>query len=394
MSAQNTKTRRQPLDIAFIGGGVNSAVGYAHFCACRLDNRWQLVAGAFSREKFTNKQSADLYNIASDRAYDSWQELLASEQEVDAIVVLTPTPSHTDIVCSALRRGYTVICEKALAENTSSARKIEAVLKSSKGRLLVTYNYSAYPMIREIARRVLEGQLGRLTRIQIEMPQEGFVRLLDSGEKPAPQQWRLLDGEIPTIHLDLTTHLHHLVYYITRLNPESLTANHHSYGWFPNVIDDAVATVIYQKGLTVNYWVSKSALGYKNGLNIRLMGTQASIHWQQTNPEQLLLNCVDGRREIIERGSPCEVGNLSRYSRFKPGHPAGFIESFSNLYTDFADAFISEKSGEENTIWQDYGIAPALEGLQLMSAMTESNTTKQWVKVNAMPTKKSINEVA
>jgi hypothetical protein len=59
--------------LAFIGGGINSAVGYAHFCAAQLDGKWQLVAGAFSQDRDINTQSAMRYSVAAERTYHCWK---------------------------------------------------------------------------------------------------------------------------------------------------------------------------------------------------------------------------------------------------------------------------------------------------------------------------------
>ncbi|MBT6669804.1 MAG: gfo/Idh/MocA family oxidoreductase, partial [Gammaproteobacteria bacterium] len=37
------------LSLGFIGGGINSAVGQAHYCASQMDKRWDLCAGVFSK---------------------------------------------------------------------------------------------------------------------------------------------------------------------------------------------------------------------------------------------------------------------------------------------------------------------------------------------------------
>ncbi len=374
-----TDNRLKPLRLAFVGGGCNSAVGYAHYCASQLDGYWQLVAGAFSRDRSINLQTGQRYGIKAENVFSDWQKLLEHQHLYDAIVVLTPTPSHETIICKALQRNITVICEKSLSHTLKSALKIAECQAQTQSPLLVTYNYSAYPMVREVRDRIQSGQLGEIQHIQIEMPQEGFARLLEDGKKPNPQAWRLHDGEIPTLHLDLTTHLHHLIYYMTGDRPLSVMANHNQFGWFNGVIDDATAVVTYQSGMQANYWASKSALGYKNGLKFRIMGSNASVHWLQARPEYLSISYVDGRCEIIERGSPGFVINQPEYNRFKAGHPAGFIEGFANLYRDFALAI--NNVSEASSTWQDYGINPALEGLSLMSAMTQSHRNQQWVNV-------------
>ena len=45
----------RPLQIGFIGGGLNSAVGKTHRIAAELDGRWKLAAGFFSRDATINK---------------------------------------------------------------------------------------------------------------------------------------------------------------------------------------------------------------------------------------------------------------------------------------------------------------------------------------------------
>ena len=44
------------MNIGFIGGGVNSAIGNTHFCASTMDNKFKLVAGCFSRDEKVNKE--------------------------------------------------------------------------------------------------------------------------------------------------------------------------------------------------------------------------------------------------------------------------------------------------------------------------------------------------
>ena len=36
--------------LAFVGGGINSAVGRAHIAAARMDGRFEFVGGMFSRD--------------------------------------------------------------------------------------------------------------------------------------------------------------------------------------------------------------------------------------------------------------------------------------------------------------------------------------------------------
>ena len=164
------------------------------------------------------------------------------------------------------------------------------------------------------------------------MPQEGFSRLDAQGNKPQPQTWRLSDGKVSTISLDLGVHLHHIIDYLTGEYPLQVVADAASYGWFDDVIDNVSCMLRYSGGLHCQMWYSKSALGQRNGLKVRVYGDKGSAEWLQIQPEELLISTVDGRREILDRASSVDVANLDRYNRFKAGHPAGFIEAFANIY--------------------------------------------------------------
>ena len=106
----------KPLSLGFIGGSIDSAVGAVHNIASQMDNRWQLTAGCFSTDQGMNHETASQWGLNDDQLYSNWPEMLSAEQgKLDAVVVLTPTPSHAEIVLAAIGLGYPVICEKALA---------------------------------------------------------------------------------------------------------------------------------------------------------------------------------------------------------------------------------------------------------------------------------------
>ena len=346
-----------------------------------MDGRWQLVAGCFSRNPSTNKKTGAAWNVNQKRIYSSADELIAMEKNtLDAIAILTPTNSHIEWVIKALGNGYSVICEKALATSLLEAKDILRACEGSGSLIAITYNYSGYPMVRELRQIVEEGDLGKINKIQIEMPQEAFLRESKTGERCTPQAWRLRDENIPVISLDLGVHLHHLVYFLTGEVPLKVVGDTSSDGWFTDVVDDVSCLVKYSNKLRCQMWYSKSALGNRNGLKVRLFGDKGSATWHQANPEELQLNYADGQRTILERGGTCRVAEELRYNRFKAGHPAGFIEAFANLYADIADkriAQIDNAAVEENKRFV-YGAEHAVEGLSLFEALHRSIQSERW----------------
>jgi predicted dehydrogenase len=373
------RTPYEPLKIAFIGGALNSAVGYTHFNASRLDGHFRVDAGCFSRDQKQNEATARTYGVESNRCYPTWEELLIKEKrEIDAIVILTPTPSHLDIVKSSITAGYPVICEKALGIDSAECLDIANTVSNHKGYLAITYNYSGYPMVRELRRMITEGKFGKLQQIHIEMPQEGFLRANTN-----PQKWRCQDYGIPTVSLDLGVHVHHLIDFISNgAKPVSIVGDQATYGHFSEIIDNVYLISKYENNIHIQAWWGKTALGHRNGLRLRLFGEKGSAEWYQMNPEVLQWADDEGRHYSFDRGSNLALlANEPRYNRFKAGHPSGFIEAFANLYADIAEEIRGHVNGQSVKNSYVFGVQHAIDGMKFIEAVNNSAKTKKWVAI-------------
>src|SRR6201997_1718223 len=88
------------LRMGLIGGGQGAFIGKVHSIAALLDNRASLVAGALSSDPARAKASAPDYDIKPERAYGSYQEMVAAEsrlptgERVDFVSVATPNHMH------------------------------------------------------------------------------------------------------------------------------------------------------------------------------------------------------------------------------------------------------------------------------------------------------------
>jgi len=371
------------LRLGFIGGGVNSAVGTTHFIAAQMDRRFRVEAGCFSRHANVNSETAAHWGIADERLHDSWESLLEREQgRLDAIVVLTPTPEHTGPVISALNAGFPVICEKALATTSADAALIRRQVEDTAGFLAVTFNYTGYPMLRELRAMIARGAFGRLRQIHVEMPQEGFARLNRDGKPMAPQQWRLRDGPVPTISLDLGVHVHHIVDFLTGEKPLEVVSVQNSLGRFREIVDNTMALVHYTNALDASFWFSKAALGHRNGLRVRVYGEIASAEWFQMEPELLTFCDNRGRRTLLDRANvDVEQAQQPRYNRFKSGHPAGFLEAFANLYEDIAQCIRNHRENGEGVSDYVFTASHAWEGLRLLEAVAQSAAERRWIAI-------------
>lgn len=367
-----------PLSLGFIGGGLSSAVGKTHFNASRMDGRWRLEAGVFSRNPAINRETARQWNVDADRLYPTWMDLIKNEAgKLDAVVILTPTPDHVDELCALMDANIPVICEKALVCSLDEVRRVHRHYDPKRHFLAVTYNYSGYPMVRELRERIRLGDIGEIQHLRFEMPQEGFARQFD-GKVVVPQNWRLVDGSIPTICLDLGTHLHHLAHFTTGTEPSEVFARFANYSQFREIIDNGDILLNYNNGITANFSFSKTEFGHRNGLRIRIYGDKGGAEWVQMNPEELTVALADGTRLTLDRGGPNKIAGQPRYTRMKAGHPAGFVEAFANLYVDIADSLRAYKQGEDWSNPYVYGLDHAAYGLRVLRAATVSHKTRRW----------------
>lgn len=376
----------KPIRAAFIGGGINSAVGHVHQIALHMDRRFQLVAGAFSLESDVNADTAAAYAIPPDQVFADWRELITNaRQTFDVAVVLTPTPSHAEIVTTCLEQKIPVVCEKALCVDTREARSVQQVVARTGEFLAVTYNYTGYPMLRELRARIRSGQLGCVQQIHVEMPQEGFIRRHPAtGATAIPQSWRQADGIVSTVALDLGVHLHHLVDFLSGERPLQVSAVESHFGAITDVVDNTTCMAKYSNGMVCSMWFGKTALGCRNGLRVRVFGTQGSAEWVQMDPEHLDICDSHGARKRIDRSDPENtIASLSRYDRFKVGHPAGFIEAFANYYADIADCL---QSSHRNPARSEYvaGVDVAVASLQFLEAVSLAAKSSTWVDVDSV----------
>ena len=349
-----------------------------------MDGRFNVEAGCFSRHEDINTQTGEHWKILPERRYQDWRDLLTEERgQLDAIVVLTPTPDHQEPVLAAVRAGYAVVCEKALTTSSADAAEIRKALAEQRGFLAVTYNYTGYPMVRELRNMLAQGRLGLIQQIHIEMPQEGYLRRDSEGEPMVPQQWRLTDQAVPTVSLDLGVHVHHLIDFLSGEKPQEVVALQGSLGSFRQVVDNTMCIARYSNDLVGNIWFSKAALGQRNGLKVRVFGEEASGEWYQMDPEFLVYHDNQGRKTVVDRASPdADVSSRPRYNRFKSEHPSGFLEAFANLYWDIADALETfQETGEQNSEFV-FTVEHALEGLSMFEAIAKSSRDKSWQTVN------------
>jgi predicted dehydrogenase len=310
------------IKIGFLGGGINSIAGRVHLIASQIDNNFKVIGGIFSKDKQKSILSAKEYKVKN---FNSIEEMA---NEVDIIVVLTPTPNHYNDLKEILKYDVGIIVDKPLLSYPKSD------LNFKDKFIVVTHNYSGYPLVREMQQLIQNNHLGNIKKLSIKMYQESFFKPMKPGY---PQKWRLQDKEIPTIALDLGVHTYHLASFLLKNKLIPFFCEKNSFSKY-NVIDDCII-LARSKDILIELSFSKIMLGNSNPLFIEVYGDKAGVKWKQNDFENLYITYSNGKKEILSRSFAYYEANKVRYQRMAPGHPSGFIEAFANLYQDIFVSF-------------------------------------------------------
>ena len=374
------------IRIGFIGGGQNSFIGYTHRLAARFDNRFEFVAGVFSKDKkksiaFGKSLGLDPMRCYSDYKIMAKKELNRSDG-IEAIGIMTPSGDHYKIAKEFIRSKIHIICDKPLTATLEDAVALEKLIKKSKIIFALTHNYSAYPMLREAKELVTKNKIGKIKVINVEYPQGYTVGVKKKNEKNT-LKWRLdknMSG--PSMILaEIGTHAYHLMRYVTGLEVREVSAEVNSLSEEISVDDNAFMIVRMNNQARGSIWVSSAATGGENGLKIRVYGTKGAVEWLQDDPNNLKFTELNAPTKILTRASN-SVSNLSiKSSRVAAGHPEGFFEAFENIYTEFADSINSyNKNKKHNFIHPS--IDDGIRGIKfIFAAKKSSNQNSKWIRI-------------
>ena len=336
------------LRFGMVGGGVGSYIGEAHRIAARMDDRYELVAGALGSTPDSAARSGREIGLDPDRSYGTYEEMAkaeaAREDGIEVVAVLTPNNSHHPICKTFLEADIDVICDKPLTRTVAEARDLVQTTRRTGRFLGVTYTYCGYAMMREARAVVAAGTLGEIRVVQAEFVSGWLATALEAeGQKQAA--WRTdpaLGG--PTLVVgDLGTHAFHLGEYVTGRRVTALAADLNTFVAGRQLEDNAQISLRYENGARGALWTSVVAAGERVGLRLRVYGEKGHIAWDQGTPNKLTL-AMDGETpRLLDRGEGASAA-AQRASRVFAGLPEGFFEAFATLYTDYADVITARRA--------------------------------------------------
>jgi predicted dehydrogenase len=375
------------IRLGMVGGGEGAFIGAVHRIAARLDDRFELVAGALSSRPDAARRSGLALGLAPDRIYADYAEMARAEAArpdgIEAVSIVTPNHMHAPVAQAFLEAGIHVICDKPVTTNSADARLLRDLARERGLLFAVTHNYSAYPMVRHARKMVRDGALGEIRVVNVRYAQDWLAEPIEQdGQKQAA--WRTDPARAGGGAIgDIGTHAWQLADTIVGQPVEALAAQLNTF--VPGrVIDDDVQVLLrYGGGARGMLWASQVAAGEENALRLRVYGTKAGLSFDQQNPNELWITPLGGASERITRGR-LQGKEALHATRVPAGHPEGYLEAFAQLYTDAASqiaAAIDADSPPPESEWLttvDDGVA----GLRFIDAvLTSSRANAAWVKI-------------
>ena len=376
------KTKKFSLGI--VGGGPKSWIGHVHRISARFDNKYEIVAGVFSRNSKLSINFGKKLGIQKDRCYSNFIEMANKESKrkdgIQVVSIMTPPSSHQIIAEKFIDNNINIISDKPFAGNLEQAKKLYKKIKSNKKiKYALTHNYSAYPMVREAKVLVEKGKLGRVEYINVEYIQDwSGGSKINSKNAKKKLKWKI-DRKIVGISAvlnEIGTHAYHLATFISGLRGDKVFADIKQISKKIQMDDNAQVMINFTNGAKGIFWTSVMAKGGVYGLRIRIFGTKGSLEWVQNDPNYLKLNPGKGAVKYLERGFH-DAKFSKKFSRIKFGHPEGYLDAFANIYNEFANSLKNKSKKRYFYPNEDEG----LETAKFINACKVSSKNKKWEKI-------------
>ena len=372
------------LKMGLVGGGQGSFIGKVHSIAACLDNRAEVVAGAFSSNPDRSKASAGDYDVSEDRAYGSYEEMFEKEaakpegERIDFVSITTPNHVHFEVAKAAIEAGLNVVCDKPMTFDLAQAEELANLVDNSDVVFALTHNYTGYPLVRQAREMIQNGELGEIQAIRSNYIQGWLrTRLESSDQKQAAWRTDPTKSGAAGCFGDIATHAYNLGRYMTGLLPESISCHLRTFEEGRALDDYGTAIIKYQNGGLGTVTASQISHGRENDVFIEIDGTKGALQWRQEEPNAMIVRCNGEPHKIYTRdpNAPFMNGSGQAACRLPSGHPEAFFEAFANIYGSAFDAMIAKAQGEsverKDTVYPN--VHDGVEGMLFIQQCVESS---------------------
>lgn len=302
-------------------------MGLSHLAIVRAHPAIELVAGCDATAYLTDI----LGKHAGLKCYGDLDRMLDAEQ-LDALIVATPSKLHAAMVEKALARGLHVFCEKPFVLDVADGERLVELARSKSLVTQVGYHYRFVGAFKEAARIARSGALGDVHHVRAEA--YGPVVLRRKGGT-----WRSAKSEGGGALYDYACHAVDLVNFVVG-TPTSVSGVVRNSVFSRDVDDEVYSSLHFANGASGQLCVNWSDESY------RKMSTRISV-WG-----------TNGR--LTADRQECQL-YLREPHRALPGVGAGWTVRYT---TDLSDEVWFYLRGEEYSAQIDY-FAASVEARRL-----------------------------
>jgi predicted dehydrogenase len=153
VSASDATAHGRRIRLGMVGGGEGAFIGAVHRIAARLDDQYELVAGALSSTPDKSLRSGAVLGLDPARIYPDFAAMAVAEAArpdgIEAVSIVTPNHAHFAAASAFLNAGIHVICDKPMTTTLADAKNLAALVNHSGRIFCLTHNYTGYPMVRQ-----------------------------------------------------------------------------------------------------------------------------------------------------------------------------------------------------------------------------------------------------
>lgn len=276
-----------------------------------------------------------------------------ARDDIDGIVIGSPTNTHVDLISKAAAKGIAALCEKPIDLDIDQVWECRERIKDAKSPIMLGFNRRFDPSFRAINRRVADGEIGKLEQLTI----------ISRDPAPAPRDYIAGSGGL---FRDMTIHdLDMARFFLPDIVEVSATAttvlDDSPFGEFDDY-DTAVVTLKSSGGELVTIINSRHCV-YGYDQRLEAFGSEGMLEAANIAPT------------TVKKYTKTETAQTDPYMNF-------FLERYLDAYAAelaaFADAI---RTGETNTPSFDDGVM----ALVLANAALESVQTGKAVAINPLP---------
>lgn len=217
LHVENSREAQRKYSVGLFGCGRIAGVHLKNILRNRrLDLRWIVEQDQDRlqevKQEFLLGDDVQFY-LPSDR------DKLLTDKSLDAVVIVSPTNTHTEYICESLRKGKSVFTEKPAGESVTDIRTCYETAEETGLTLVTGYTRRFDEAFRDVKRAVDKGVLGKLQCIK--------TTTRDS-PKPSYTFLKAADSTGCNILADLGVHDIDMIVWLTKAQkPESIFINCH-----------------------------------------------------------------------------------------------------------------------------------------------------------------------